>query len=158
LNRTFTPARLKRLVPILEQHAEREFNGLLSSHRAVNELGTGPQASSVDIFAQFGTSFAAWVEVLSIDFEDETSPALSTTAAKWVSAWRQRNSAETSKQHERLYELATKLSADWRASPRDPGADPASSLLREVSLEEQPLEAELLMWICFRSSKPRPYF
>ena len=146
LDRTLKPARLRRLAPILEQHAEREFDALLNTCLVSNDgithvLGT----SNIDISAQFGASFAAWVEVSWLNLQDETAPILASTAAKWVDAWRQQNSSETSLQSGRLYELAKDLLADRKAAPQDPELDPASSLLREVGPDGQPLDDELLV-------------
>jgi cytochrome P450 len=146
LDRTLKPARLARLAPILEQHAEREFDAhlepcLVSSDCAAHVPGT----YNIDISAQFGASFAAWVEVAWLNLKDETAPVLASTAAKWVNAWRQQNSSETSKQSALLYELAKDLLADRRAAPQDSELDPASSLLREVGPDGQPLDDELLV-------------
>ncbi|KAJ5132127.1 hypothetical protein N7448_006285 [Penicillium atrosanguineum] len=146
LDRTLKPARLKRLASILEQHAEREFDALLyTSLDSSDHLGHVPGTSNIDISAQFGASFAAWVEVSWLNLEDETAPVLASTAAKWVNAWRRQDLSETSKQSGRLYELARDLLADRKAAPQDPELDPASSLLREVGPDGQPLDDELLV-------------
>lgn len=146
LDRTLKPARLKRLAPILEAHAQREFDTLLKAYHVDNgDDGNTSQTSQIDISAQFGASFAAWVEVAWLNLEDEIAPVLASTAAKWVNAWRQQNAAETSAQSARLYDLARQLFADRKMSSRDPESDPASSLLLEVAPDGKPLDDELLM-------------
>jgi cytochrome P450 len=146
LDRTLKPARLKRLGPILEKHAQRELDALLNASYLDDQDGDSETpAAQIDISAQFGASFAAWVEVAWLNLEDEIAPVLATTAAKWVNAWRQQNAAETSAQSARLYALARQLFADRKKSKRDPESDPASSLLLEVGPDGQPLDDELLM-------------
>ncbi|OOQ91400.1 cytochrome P450 [Penicillium brasilianum] len=146
LDRTLKPARLKRLAPVLERHAQREFDALLEAYHVEDgDDGDKPQASQIDISAQFGASFAAWVEVAWLNLEDEIAPVLASTAAKWVNAWRQQNAAETSTQSARLYDLARELFADRKKSKRDPELDPASSLLLEVGPDGRPLDDELLV-------------
>ncbi|KAL4926708.1 cytochrome P450 [Aspergillus undulatus] len=132
LDRTLRPKRLKRLEPILEQHAEREFSKLVA-----NKGG--------DICGDFAAIFAAWVETTWLNLEDETAPMLAKTAAAWVNAWRRQDPKETSAQSEKLYVIARKLFADRRVSPRDPERDPASSLLQERDSTGQPLKDELLI-------------
>ncbi|KAI9370216.1 cytochrome P450 [Aspergillus egyptiacus] len=122
LDRTLRPKRLRRLEPILVEHAEREFARLVSS-----------------------AIFAAWVETTWLNLEDDTAPMLAKTAAAWVNAWRRQDAEETSTQSGKLYGIARKLFADRRASPRDPEHDPASSLLQETDTSGQPLNDELLV-------------
>ncbi|KAJ5991683.1 hypothetical protein N7451_007407 [Penicillium sp. IBT 35674x] len=146
LDRTLKPPRLTRLAPLLEQHAEREFTNLLQSGRINDDKHEEKNTvSHIDISAQFGASFAAWVEVSWLNLEDEIAPVLASTAAKWVNAWRLQNASETTTQSARLYELARALFADRRTTPRNPEFDPASSLLLEVGPDGQPLDDELLV-------------
>lgn len=146
LDRTLKPARLKRLAPILERHAQREFDALLKANNVDDQDdGNESQTCQIDISAQFGASFAAWVEVAWLNLEDEIAPVLASTAAKWVNAWRQQNAAETSAHSARLYDLARELFANRKKSSRDPEMDPASSLLLEVGPDGRPLDDELLM-------------
>lgn len=142
LDRTLRPKRLKRLEPVLKQHAEREFAKLLSNRGG-------------DICGEFSAMFAAWVETAWLNLEDETAPMLASTAAAWVNAWRRQDPKETSAQSEKLYAIARRLFADRRVSPRDPEQDPASSLLLERGANGLPLDDELLMYdpyhdICLR--------
>lgn len=139
LDRTLKAARLKRIAPILEQHAEWELDNALQAGRIDG------RTSHLDISAGFSSSFAAWVEVVWLNLEDGFAPVLATTASKWVNAWRQQNATETSTQSARLYELARDLFANRRAVPRDPETDPASSLLRETGSDGNPLDDELLV-------------
>jgi cytochrome P450 len=137
---------LKRLAPILERHAQREFDALLKANNVDDQDdGNESQTCQIDISAQFGASFAAWVEVAWLNLEDEIAPVLASTAAKWVNAWRQQNAAETSAHSARLYDLARDLFANRKKSNRDPEMDPASSLLLEVGPDGRPLDDELLM-------------
>lgn len=133
LDRTLKPTRIKRLAPILTGHARREFFKIV-------ERGHG------DVCAEFGASFAAWVEVSWLNLTDETAPKLATTAAAWINAWRLQNRTETVAQSEKLYDIARKLFAERRQSPLDPEQDPASSLLLEKGPDGQPLTDELLMY------------
>ncbi|KAL2863984.1 cytochrome P450 [Aspergillus lucknowensis] len=132
LDRTLRPKRLKRIEPILKEHAEREFAKLVAN-------GGG------DICGDFSPIFAAWVETTWLNLEDDTAPMLASTAAAWVNAWRRQDAKETSAQSEKLYGIARKLFADRRVSPRDPEQDPASSLLQETGPNGQPLDDELLI-------------
>ncbi|KAL4995574.1 cytochrome P450 [Aspergillus recurvatus] len=132
LDRTLRPTRLKRLEPVLKEHAEREFAKLVAN-------GEG------DICGDFAAIFAAWVETTWLNLEDETAPMLAETAAAWVNAWRRQDAKATSEQSEKLYVIARKLFADRRVSPRDPEKDPASSLLQERDSNGQPLRDELLI-------------
>ena len=134
LDRTLRPKRLKRLEPILEEHAEREFSKLVANRGG-------------DICGDFAAIFAAWVETTWLNLEENTAPKLAETAASWVNAWRRQDREETSAQSEKLYVIARKLFADRRVSPRDPEQDPASSLLQERDSTGQPLKDELLMYI-----------
>ncbi|KAJ5432822.1 uncharacterized protein N7458_011978 [Penicillium daleae] len=146
LDRTLKPARLKRLAPILERHAQREFDALLKAKNVDDQDdGNESQTCQIDISAQFGASFAAWVEVAWLNLEDEIAPVLASTAAKWVNAWRQQNAAETSAHSAQLYDLARELFANRKKSNRDPEMDPASSLLLEVGPDGRPLDDELLI-------------
>ncbi|KAL4941790.1 cytochrome P450 [Aspergillus oleicola] len=139
LDRTLRPKRLKRIEPMLEHHAEREFSRLVAN-------GGG------DICGDFAAIFAAWVETTWLNLEDETAPKLAEPTAAWVNAWRRQDPKETSAQSEKLYVIARKLFADRRVSPRDPEQDPASSLLQEKDSTGQPLEDELLMYWLSRQS------
>ncbi|KAL4801818.1 cytochrome P450 [Aspergillus unguis] len=132
LDRTLRPKRIKRIEPVLEQHAEREFAHLVRKRGG-------------DICGDFAAIFAAWVETTWLNLEDETAPVLAGTAAAWVNAWRRQDAKETSAQSEKLYGIARKLFADRRSSPRDPEQDPASSLLEERDSNGQPLKDELLI-------------
>ncbi|KAL4982741.1 cytochrome P450 [Aspergillus falconensis] len=132
LDRTLRARRLKRLEPVLKEHAEREFAKLAAN-------GGG------DICGDFAAIFAAWVETTWLNLEDETAPMLAETAAAWVNAWRRQDAKETSEQSEKLYVIARKLFADRRVFPRDPEQDPASSLLQERDSNGQPLKDELLI-------------
>ncbi|KAL4792631.1 cytochrome P450 [Aspergillus venezuelensis] len=138
LDRTLRPKRLKRLEPMLEEHAGREFSKLVANRGG-------------DICGDFAAIFAAWVETTWLNLEDETAPKLAETAASWVNAWRRQDREETSAQSEKLYVIARKLFADRRISPRDPEQDPASSLLQEKDSTGQPLKDELLIG-CLRQS------
>jgi cytochrome P450 len=124
--------RLRRLEPLLVEHAEREFAKLVAN-------GGG------DICGDFAAIFAAWVETTWLNLEEDTAPMLATTAAAWVNAWRRQDGKETTAQSEKLYGIARKLFADRRIVPRDPEQDPASSLLQETDSNGQPLKDELLM-------------
>lgn len=119
--------------PNLTEHARREFSKII-------ERGHG------DVCAEFGASFAAWVEVSWLNLTDDTAPKLATTAAAWINAWRLQNKTETIAQSEKLYDIARKLFAERRQSPLDPVQDPASSLLLEKVPDGQPLTDELLMY------------
>ncbi|KAH7116124.1 putative cytochrome P450 [Dendryphion nanum] len=119
IDRTLKAARLKRLEPLLEQHARREFEELV-------DRGHG------DAAAQFGANFAAWVEVTWLNLSDESAPVLAKTAAAWVNAWREQNKSEVRFHSEKLYDMARELFRDRRESPRDAESDPASSLLGEI--------------------------
>ncbi|KAL4812284.1 cytochrome P450 [Aspergillus spinulosporus] len=132
LDRTLRPKLLRHLEPVLKEHAEREFAKLVAN-------GGG------DICGDFAAIFAAWVETIWLNLEDETAPILADTAAAWVNAWRRQDAKETSEQSEKLYIIARKLFADRRVSPRDPEQDPASSLLQERDSNGQPLNEELLI-------------
>lgn len=134
LDRTLRPKRLRRLEPVLKEHAEREFAKLVAK-------GGG------DICGDFAAIFAAWVETTWLNLEDGTAPMLADTAAAWVNAWRRQDAKETSEQSEKLYLIARELFADRRVSPRDPEQDPASSLLQERDTNGQPLKDELLMYV-----------
>ncbi|KAL2802248.1 cytochrome P450 [Aspergillus granulosus] len=138
LDRTLRPKRLKRIEPILTEHAEREFAKLVAN-------GGG------DICGDFAAIFAAWVETTWLNLEEDTAPMLANTAAAWVNAWRRQDGKETTAQSEKLYGIARKLFADRRVSPRDPEQDPASSLLQETDSSGQPLKDELLIG-CLRQS------
>jgi cytochrome P450 len=133
LDRTLKPARIRRLVPVLTEHATREFSKL-------TERGHG------DVCAEFGAYYAAWVEVSWLNLSDETAPRLAKTAAAWINAWRKQDKAETMAQSERLYDIARTLFAERRVNPLDPEQDPASSLLLEKGADGQPLSDELLMY------------
>jgi cytochrome P450 len=132
LDRTLKPARIRRLEPVLTEHAEREF-------AKITKDGYG------DISADFSANFAAWVEVSWLNLDDDSAPKLAKTAAAWITAWREQNAAETSAQSEQLYAMARKLFADRRRAPRDPEMDPASSLLLEKGVDGNPLSDELLV-------------
>ncbi|KAL5336015.1 cytochrome P450 [Aspergillus crustosus] len=132
LDRTLLPKRLKRLEPVLTEHAEREFAKMVANRGG-------------DICGDFGAIFAAWVETTWLNLEDDTAPLLAETAAAWVNAWRRQDGKETSTQSEKLYMIARKLFADRRVSPRDLEQDPASSLLQETDSSGQPLNDELLI-------------
>lgn len=134
LDRTLRSKRLKRLDPILESHAEREFSKLVAR-------GSG------DICGEFGAVYAAWVETTWLNLSDETAPALARTAAAWVDAWRLQNAQETTAQSTKLYDIARQLFADRRQSPLDPEQDPASSLLCETDSAGKPLDDELLVYV-----------
>lgn len=138
LDRTLRPKRLKRLEPVLKEHAEREFARLVAS-------GGG------DICGEFSAMFAAWVETAWLNLEDETAPLLAGTAAAWVNAWRRQDPKETSAQSEKLYGIARRLFADRRVHPRDREQDPASSLLLEKDSSGVALDDELLMYVHSRS-------
>ncbi|KAL2844930.1 cytochrome P450 [Aspergillus pseudodeflectus] len=138
LDRTLRPKRLRRIKPLLVEHAEREFAKLVAD-------GGG------DICGDFAAIFAAWVETTWLNLEEDTAPMLATTAAAWVNAWRRQDGKETTAQSEKLYGIARKLFADRRIAPRDPEQDPASSLLQETDSNGQPLKDELLIG-CLRQS------
>ncbi|KAL4757316.1 uncharacterized protein BDW70DRAFT_163657 [Aspergillus foveolatus] len=68
LDRTLRPKRLRRLEPVLKEHAEREFAKLVAK-------GGG------DVCGDFAAIFAAWVETAWLNLEDGTAPMLADTAA-----------------------------------------------------------------------------
>jgi cytochrome P450 len=118
IDRTLKPSRLSRLENVLEKHAQREWQVLV-------DRGHG------DVAAEFGANFAAWVEVTWLNLEDENAPTLARTASAWVNAWREQKKDEVKFHSDKLYDMARALFGDRRRNMRDPGNDPASSLLSE---------------------------
>ncbi len=127
LDRTLKPARIKRLTPLLEQHAERLLSPML-------------QSGSGNICTEFAAQFAAWVETEWLNLEPDTAPRLASTASKWVNAWRQMDREKTTHFSTELYGMAQELLANRKKHPRNPEEDPASSLLLERTSDGTPLE------------------
>lgn len=132
IDRTLKGSRLKRLEPILEAHARREFQKLV-------DRGHG------NVATEFGANFAAWVEVTWLNLEDCSAPILAETAAAWVNAWREQNREEVLYHSSKLYDMARALFRERRQKMRDPETDPASSLLGERVNGEPIPEGKLML-------------
>jgi cytochrome P450 len=132
LDRTLKPARLKRLEPILQSHAEEELAPLLAAGRG-------------DICTRFGAMYSAWVETEWLNLDRDIAPKLASTAAAWVNAWREQNGEEVTRHSNVLYGIARDLLEERRKNPRPPEEDPASSLLLEKEPSGEPLRDEHLV-------------
>jgi cytochrome P450 len=127
LDRTLKPARLKRLEPILQQHAEEEFAPLF-------ERGSG------DISGEFAANFCGWVEAEWLNLSPEGGKLMADSVPPFVQAWRTGVWDVVKQTSDKWYGLARDVIADRKKQLRDPEEDPASSLLLERDSDGNPLD------------------
>ncbi|KAF2108086.1 cytochrome P450 [Lophiotrema nucula] len=114
-DRTLKASRLKRLEPILGEHARREFQKVVDRGHS-------------NVSTEFGAIFAAWVEVTWLNNEEDSTP----------------NKEDVRFHSEKLYDMARALFGKRRENVRDPETDPASSLLGE-RVNGEPISEENLI-------------
>jgi cytochrome P450 len=123
---------LKRLEPLLEQHATKQLQKLL-------EIGHG------DICGDFGGKYCAGIEKEWLNLSDEGAKHLENNVYPFVQSWRTGDWEAVKKASDGFYVIARDVMADRRKQMRDPEEDPASSLLMETDAEGQPLDEFHLM-------------
>lgn len=126
------PARLKRLEPILQRHAEAELGNLL-------QRGHG------DIYEEFGARFSGWTEKEWLNLDEADSKLLSETITPFVTAWRTQDWKLVKSSSDMFYEIARRVIASRKGNLLDPEEDPASSLLMERDCNGNPLDDENLV-------------
>jgi cytochrome P450 len=132
LDRTLKASRLKRLEPLLEQHAIKQLQKLL-------ETGHG------DICGDFGGKYCAGIEKEWLNLSDEGAKHLEDNVYPFVQSWRTGDWEAVKKASDGFYVIARDVMADRRKQMRDPEEDPASSLLMETDTQGQPLNEFHLM-------------
>ena len=106
--------------------------------RAFVEAGGG------DFVADFGSPLPAYVFGEWMGLTDAQTSVLWNTAKAYVKAWEAYDKASVAVAAEQLAKMAVEVIAERRQSPRDPLADPTSSLLSERDSEGRPLPDDLL--------------
>lgn len=118
---------MKRLEPLLEQHAERQLQKLL-------DKGHG------DICGDFGGKYCAGIEKEWLNLSDEGAKHLEDNVYPFVQSWRTGDWEAVKKASDGFYVIARDVMADRRQTLRDPEEDPASSLLLEKDSEGNSLD------------------
>ncbi|KAE9968144.1 hypothetical protein BLS_005994 [Venturia inaequalis] len=127
LDRTLKASRMKRLEPLLEQHAEIQLQKLL-------DKGHG------DICGDFGGKYCANIEKEWLNLSDASATHLEENVYPFVQSWRTGDWEAVKKASDGFYVIAKDVMADRRHTPRNPEEDPASSLLLETDTEGNPLD------------------
>jgi cytochrome P450 len=116
-----------------------------ATRRIARELmGAFVAAGGGDFVADFGSPLPAYVFGEWMGLTDAQTGVLWNTAKAYVKAWEAYDKASVAVAAEQLAKMAVEVIAERRQNPRDPLADPTSSLLAERDGEGKPLPDELL--------------